>query len=69
MENTTTKPRTFTARNIAGGAETWRFWKDGKYWRLQGPDAYTRALEETWLASVPRIHGILGNYGLKAEIS
>jgi hypothetical protein len=44
MENTTTKPRTFTARNIAGGAETWRFWKDGKYWRLQGPDAYTPSL-------------------------
>ena len=63
------KKFTITAKDSNGRKESWRFWHDGAFWFLQGPDAYVRTLEKTWRDSVPRIHSILENYGLAAEVS
>ena len=61
----------FTARDAEGLEYNWAFWYDSGYraWFLRDCDRYERRLEHTWIDSVPRIHAILSNYGMTADIS
>lgn len=65
----TTRRTTFTAIDADGKRYQWSFWKHNGIWWLRTNDDCFRALESTWLASVPRIHAVLDNYGMTAEIS
>lgn len=54
-----------------GKAQTWTLWKCrvSGYWKLTAPDGYVRALERDWAGSVPRIHAIAENHGLRTRMS
>jgi len=60
------------ARDSAGKAYRWRFWRDARppaYWMLADHTGHVRTLETTWAESVHRIRVILSNHGLTAEVS
>lgn len=63
------KRTTFFAYDRAGRRYQWAFWRDGAMWFLRDHEGYARALEQTWLQSVPRIRAILENYGFRAEVN
>ena len=49
----------------------WAFGRSAKcgLWFLRDSDGYIRTLESTWLASVPMIQLVLGNYDMIAEVN
>ena len=49
----------------------WAFGRSAKcgLWFLRDSDGYIRTLESTWLASVPMIQLVLGNYDMIANVN
>lgn len=71
MGNLSARTTRFTAKDADGASYSWFFRRDAKInsWVLGDYTGYVRVLERTWIDSIPRIHAILANHGMTAEVS